>query len=59
MSAPYTGNLNELRGRDEFSDTEALHQELCAAYGDAEAAGLIRPSIEVNGAWNVARPPRF
>lgn len=31
-------DLNDLRGRVEFPKIEALHQELRAAYGDAEAA---------------------
>jgi hypothetical protein len=33
-----TCNLGDLRGRDEFPKIEALHQQLRAAYGDAEAA---------------------
>jgi hypothetical protein len=31
-------DFTDLRGRDEFPNIEALHQELCAVYGDAETA---------------------
>jgi hypothetical protein len=31
-------DLGDLRGRDEFPNIQALHQDLHAAYGDAEAA---------------------
>jgi len=31
-------DLNDLRGLDEFPNIEMLHRELCAVYGNAEAA---------------------